>query len=209
MIRIELNYVNPSSSDFFGRLNLIVRLLTFTLLLVGSAVHAADREKTAYDFSFQSIEGEPLPLSAYRGQVVMVVNTASLCGFTTQYKFLQEVWSRYRDKGLVVLGVPSNDFGRQEPRSDAEIKQFCELNYGIDFPMTTKVGVKGKSAHPFYRWAVQELGTLAKPRWNFHKYIVDRDGRLAEWFATTTKPNAKKVTKAIELHLSRRPGVRD
>ena len=185
---------------------MIARFIAAVLMFVSSAVMAEDMTKTAYDFSFQSIEGAPLPFSAYRGNVVMVVNTASFCGFTKQYKALQAVWERFRDRGFVVLGVPSNDFGSQEPGSEKEIKQFCELNYGIDFPMTSKAHVKGQKAHPFYKWAAREKGALAKPRWNFHKYMVGRNGRLVEWFSTPTKPTATKVTRVIEEQLARSGG---
>ncbi len=176
--------------------------LIFVIITLTSFSVSADNP-SAYDYDFKSIEGEPLPLSVYRGKVVMIVNTASFCGFTKQYRELQNVWENFREQGLVVLGVPSNDFGNQEPGNEAEIKNFCELNYGINFPMTAKVHVKGANAHPFYKWAVQEKGALAKPRWNFHKYLVGRDGRLVDWFATTTKPTATKVTRAIEMQLAR------
>lgn len=183
---------------------MIARLFAVTAaLLMSFAVHAGDTPHTAYDFSFTSIEGEPLPLTKYKGKVVLVVNTASLCGFTDQYKALQSVWERYQSEGFVLLGVPSNDFGSQEPGSEKEIKQFCELNYGIDFPMTTKVSVKGKQAHPFYEWAAQEMGTLAKPRWNFHKYLIGPNGRLVEWFSSPTKPTSKRMMHAIETQLKR------
>jgi len=195
-------YVFTTQLDVAGENFMLVRILAFLNLFISGATFASEQEKSAYDFSFQTIEGQPLPLSAYTGKVLMVVNTASFCGFTRQYKSLQEVWDRYRNQGLVVLGVPSNDFGGQEPGSLSEIKQFCELNYGIDFPMTTKIRVRGKAAHPFYQWAAQQMGAQAKPRWNFHKYIVGRDGRLAAWFASSTKPSAKRVSKAIEKQLS-------
>ena len=177
---------------------MIARFIAAVLMFVSSAVMAEDMTKTAYDFSFQSIEGAPLPFSAYRVNVVMVVNTASFCGFTKQYKALQAVWERFRDRGFVVLGVPSNDFGSQEPGSEKEIKQFCELNYGIDFPMTSKVRVNGDQAHPFYRWAAQQFGFHARPRWNFHKYLIAPDGRLADWFSTGTSPTSPRVLKAVE-----------
>jgi len=165
--------------------------------LTGDAM-AQTTSGSAYDFSFTSIDGGDLPLASFAGKTVLIVNTASFCGFTDQYKGLQALWERYRDRGLVVLGVPSNDFGGQEPGSEGEIKTFCEVNYGIDFPMTTKEKVKGKGAHPFYRWAGDELGALALPRWNFHKYLIGPDGRLVDWFSTTTNPQSDKVTKAIE-----------
>ncbi|MDH3594913.1 MAG: glutathione peroxidase [Rhodospirillales bacterium] len=177
------------------------------MIMVPSLASAAEKTvATAYHFGFTSIEGEALPLESFKGKAVLVVNTASRCGFTHQYADLQTVWERYRDRGLVVLGVPSNDFGAQEPGTEAEIKQFCEVNFDVDFPMTTKVHVKGDGAHPFYSWAARELGAMAKPRWNFHKYLIAPDGRLVDWFATTTSPTSTKVMRTIEEHLPEVPG---
>lgn len=158
---------------------------------------------TAHDFSFTSIDGQPLPLKQFKGKALLVVNTASQCGFTPQYTDLQSVWARYRDKGLVVLGVPSNDFGGQEPGSSAEIKTFCEVNFDVDFPLTEKAVVSGDKAHPFYKWAAAEFGELAKPHWNFHKYLIDGNGNPVDWYATTTKPTADKVIAAIEATLAK------
>ena len=169
-----------------------------TVLALFVALPGTAQAGSAHDFTFQSIDGGPLPLSAYKGKVVLVVNTASLCGFTPQYKELQALWETYQDRGLVVLGVPSNDFGSQEPGTSAEIKDFCTTNFFITFPLADKEVVSGDGAHPFYVWAKAELGALAAPKWNFHKYLIGPDGRLVDWFATTTKPNAPKVTKAIE-----------
>lgn len=156
----------------------------------------------AYDFSFTSIEGVPLPLSDYRGKVVMVVNTASFCGFTGQYAGLQGLWERYRERGLIVLGVPSNDFGSQEPGTEAEIKTFCETEFAVDFPLTEKQQVKGEGAHAFYRWASDTLGSRNAPRWNFHKYLIGRDGSLAGSFGTLTGPESGKLVTAIESLLN-------
>lgn len=177
-------------------------LVCLAVIFSGMAAMADHTSKTAYDFSFKSIVGEPLPLSRFRGKVVLLVNTASQCGFTGQYKNLQSVWSRFRERGLVVLGVPSNDFGNQEPEEEAEIKRFCEVNFGVDFPLTNKVHVSGSKAHPFYQWAAGELGMLAKPRWNFHKYLIGPDGQLADWFSTPTSPTSGRVIKAIEAQLA-------
>ena len=184
---------------------MIVRLLALTAFFLASAVPAAADEpaKTAYDFSFTAIEGEPMPLSKFRGKVLLVVNTASFCGFTRQYGDLQAVWETYRDRGLVVIGVPSNDFGNQEPGTEAEIKSFCEVNFDIDFPLTTKQQVVGEKAHSFYAWAAREVGAEGRPRWNFHKYLVGPDGQLAGWFPTRTAPNAASVAEAIEAQLDR------
>jgi glutathione peroxidase len=177
-------------------------LLAAAWLAAGPAPAPA-RAGSAHDFAFVSIEGDPLPLSAFRGKAVLVVNTASFCGFTPQYQALAALWRRYRDRGLVVLGVPSNDFGQQEPGSAQEIKRFCETTYGVDFPLTDKVAVSGAAAHPFYRWALAELGAAAAPRWNFHKYLVSPDGRLVGWFPTRTAPDAPELLQAVEAALPR------
>lgn len=158
--------------------------------------------ETAHDFSFTAITGEAMPLDQFSGKVVLVVNTASRCGFTPQYDDLQAVYETYRDQGLVVLGVPSNDFGRQELATAEQIQSFCTVNFNITFPLADKTTVKGKDAHPFYRWAADELGVMARPRWNFHKYLVGRDGRLINWYASTTNPNGSKIRAAIEAALS-------
>ena len=175
-------------------------LAALVIFQAGPQATAAPAEN-AYAFSFSSIEGQPLPLSAYRGKALLVVNTASFCGFTRQYADLQAVWSRYRDRGLVVLGVPSNDFGNQEPGSDAEIKQFCEVNFDVDFPLTAKVHVVGEEAHPFYGWAAEVLGAGSIPRWNFHKYLVSPEGELVASFSTMTSPSSPAVIRAIEANL--------
>jgi len=184
-----------------------MRRFFILISILFSTENAAAEEVTrsAYDFSFKTITGEPLSLSDFRGKVLLVVNTASQCGFTGQYEGLQTIWTKYRDKGFVVLGVPSNDFGNQEPRPESEIKKFCEVNFHVDFPMTTKVKVSGGNPHPFYGWTAKKLGVLAKPRWNFHKYLIDTNGRLVDWFSTPTSPTSRKVINAIEKHLAHRP----
>ena len=179
----------------------IMRRLLFAIFMIIAATPVVAGQKTAHDFSFTSIDGAPLPLRQLAGKAVLVVNTASFCGFTRQYAGLQSLWRRYRDKGLVVLGVPSNDFGGQEPGTEAEIKEFCEVNFDVDFPLTEKVSVRGVEAHPFYRWAKAELGAAAAPRWNFHKYLVAPDGRLAGWFPTRERPDGERLTAAIDAVL--------
>lgn len=179
-------------------------LLLLCTLLPFTSVHAAETMKqNAHDFNFTSIDGAPMPLSGFSGKAIMVINTASKCGFTPQYEGIQALWERYREQGLVVLGVPSNDFGGQEPGSASEIKQFCEVNFNVDFPLTEKTSVKGSDAHPFYVWAGKELGVLAKPRWNFHKYLIAPDGQLVDWFSTPTSPTSDRVMKAVEKVLPR------
>jgi glutathione peroxidase len=160
---------------------------------------------TAHDFSFISIDGGDLPLADYKGKVVLLVNTASMCGFTSQYEGLQSLWSDYRDRGLVVLGVPSDDFGGQELDTNKQVKAFCTLNYGIDFPMTDIAVVAGPNAHPYYKWIADVHGSLAIPRWNFHKHVIDADGNLVDWFASTTSPHSNRLREAIETALKNRP----
>ena len=149
-------------------------------------------------FTFKSLEGEPLSLSDYQGNAILIVNTASRCGFTSQYEGLQLLWEKYRDRGLIVLGVPSNDFGGQEPGNEKEIKEFCSVNFNIDFPMTEKQTVSGSEAHPFYIWAADQLGAVSKPRWNFFKILIDPNGKAVNWFASTTSLNSRKLITAIE-----------
>lgn len=192
---------------FVSSYSAVLLVLAFLALLVLPVQADADSDPmtSAHDFEFVAIEGDRLPLSKFAGRPVLVVNTASQCGFTNQYAGLAEIWAKYRDRGLVVLATPSNDFGGQEPGSEAEIKEFCEVNYGIDFPMTGKVRVKGTDAHPFYKWAAAQFGPLAKPRWNFHKYLISPDGELVKWFSTVTPPTADKVVRAIEAQLADMP----
>jgi len=137
-----------------------------------------------------------------KGKVVFIVNTASQCGFTPQYKELQALWERFRDKQFVLLGIPSNDFGNQEPGNAAEIREFCEANYDANFPMTEKISVKGEDAHPFYQWVATYKEGAAIPKWNFHKIIIDRDGRLAAWFDSATEPQNQMVITTIERLLA-------
>lgn len=153
---------------------------------------------STHGIAFTSIDGDPLPMSSFAGKAVLVVNTASRCGFTYQYTGLQKVWERYRDQGLVVLGVPSNDFGQQEPGTEAEIKNFCEVNFDVDFPLTTKQSVKGKDAHPFFRHVAETLGEQSLPRWNFHKYLVDPEGGLVSAWSSKIEPGSAEITEAIE-----------
>ena len=152
----------------------------------------------AYQFEFVSLDGDKLPLAAWRGRPVLVVNTASFCGYTPQYRDLEALWQRYRERGLIVLGVPSNDFGEQEPGSAAEIKQFCETNYQVDFPLTEKCRVIGGDAHPFYRWVATQIGEDGAPRWNFHKYLIGPDGSLAGAWPSRVGPLDPAITGEIE-----------
>lgn len=155
----------------------------------------------AHDFAFTGLAGDALPLKDFAGKAILVVNTASECGYTPQYEELEALWQANKDKGLVVLGVPCNQFGGQEPGSEAEIGAFCRKNYGVSFPMTAKSDVKGKAAHPFYKWANDEAGLLGKPKWNFHKYLIGRDGEFVDWFSSQNKPTGPKIKQALEKAL--------
>jgi glutathione peroxidase len=155
-----------------------------------------------YEFEFVSIDGETLPLAAWRGRPVLIVNTASYCGYTPQYRDLEDLWRRYRQRGLVVLGVPSNDFGHQEPGAEAEIKAFCATNYAVDFPLTRKYPVLGATAHPFYRWIAETLGEAGSPRWNFHKYLIapggEDEGELVGAWPAQVAPTDRRIVAEID-----------
>ena len=166
-----------------------------------AAVTPAAQPASAYGFAFTDIEGAPLSMAQFKGKVVLVVNTASQCGFTSQYEGLEKLYRDNKAKGFVILGVPSNDFGGQEPGSNAEIKKFCTVNFNIDFPMTTKAVVRGPKAHPFYQWAKARLGAQAEPKWNFHKILIGRDGQPVAAFSSVTKPQSTAITAAIERAL--------
>jgi glutathione peroxidase len=182
-------------------------LALFAAAAVAADPATAQRGRTpmqnAFDFEFKALEGEKMPLAQWRGHPLLVVNTASFCGYTPQYTDLEAVWRKYRERGLVVIGVPSNDFGQQEPGSAKEIKEFCDANFDVDFPMTEKSRVIGGEAHPFFRWIAAELGEDAAPRWNFHKYLVGPDGQLAGVWPSSVKPTDAKVTAEIEKLLPR------
>jgi glutathione peroxidase len=177
------------------------RALLGAALLAPAAARAAER--SAFDFAFTALEGGPLPLSEFRGRVLLVVNTASFCGFTPQYAALQRLHDRYEPRGLVVLGVPSNDFN-QESTDARRVREFCDTMFGITFPMAGLNHVRGPNAHPFFAWAAERAGPV---RWNFHKYLVARDGRRVTGFATRVAPDAPELLRAIEQALSAPAGA--
>jgi len=162
----------------------------------------AKYEKIFFDFNINSIDGNNLELSKYKNKAILLVNVASNCGFTKQYSDLQKLWEKYEDKGLIVLGVPSNQFGGQEPGSNQEIKKFCEVNFNVNFPMTDKVDVKGTLAHPIFLWAKENYGSSAIPKWNFHKILINKDGKIQDTYSSLTKPTSKKITDEIEKILN-------
>ena len=157
-------------------------------------------DQLAHEFNFERIEGGILNLNDYRNKVIVVVNVASRCGFTNQYEDLQTLWTNYKDKNLVVVGVPTNNF-KQEPGSNKDIKDFCETNFNINFPMTEKMDVIGKNAHPFFKWTKENHGRSAVPKWNFHKIIIGKDGKVADTFTSITKPSSKKFIDLIEKEI--------
>lgn len=157
----------------------------------------ASTPNTLHGYNLQTLGGEALPLQMFAGKPLLIVNTASKCGMTPQYAGLQALWREFQGHGLVVLGVPSNDFGNQEPGDAAAIKVFCENTYGIDFPMAAKVHVRGPAADPLFKWLAAEGGYFSKPRWNFYKYLIGRDGRLKDWFGAITRPDAARFRRAV------------
>jgi glutathione peroxidase len=154
---------------------------------------------TAFDFQFEDLRGDGFPLSQFTGHPMVIANTASLCGFTPQYAGLEALWRTWRDKGLIVLGVPCNDFGNQEPGDSTAIAAFCAGKYGVGFPLTAKVHVRGPAAHPLFQWLAEEGGFLARPRWNFYKFLIGKDGQLRNWFSSLTPPGSRRFARAVEL----------
>lgn len=182
---------------------LLIIPILFAALFSSQSVEAKMENMNAYDFKFRKLhEDELLPLQQFGGKVLLIVNTASHCGFTPQYDGLEKLYQTYKDRGLVIVGVPSNDFGGQEPGTGEEIARFCRINYGVTFPMTEKEIVSGDDAHPFYVWARETLGFGTAPKWNFHKYLVDRHGKLIDYFHSTTSPDSKNIREAIEKALA-------
>ena len=157
----------------------------------------ANYEKVLYDFNIESISGEIIDFKKYKNQAVLIVNTASYCGFTKQYEDLQKLWDIYKSRGLVVIGVPSNSFN-QEKKIDKDVKKFCEVNFNINFPLTTITDVKGDKAHEIFIWAKKNHGKSAVPKWNFHKILINKDGKIEDTFNSFTNPMSKKITKKIE-----------
>ena len=161
---------------------------------------SANYNKVFYDLQINSISGELMDFKKFKDKAVLVVNTASYCGFTKQYEDLQKLWEKYESKGLVVLGIPSNSFN-QEKKSNTEVKEFCEVNFEISFPLTAIADVKGENAHEIFKWAKENHGKSAIPKWNFHKILINKDGRIHDTFASFTNPMSKKIIKEVDLIL--------
>lgn len=176
--------------------------LVAAALIAAPVAAAAPAAETLYQFSMKTIDGKPMPMAQYKGKVVLLVNTASMCGFTPQYEGLQQLHDAYKAKGFTVVGVPSGDFGDQEFGSNGEVKQFCESKFGIKFPMAEKAVVKGPKAIPVYKWAAATLGDANTPQWNFHKYLIGKDGKLIAAFGTKTTPMSPEVTGAVAKALT-------
>tara|TARA_B100000965_G_scaffold394317_1_gene406317 strand:- start:357 stop:920 length:564 start_codon:yes stop_codon:yes gene_type:complete len=157
----------------------------------------ANYDKVFFDYSIKSINGNLINLNDYRNNAILLVNVASYCGFTKQYEDLQKLWETYKEQGLIVLGVPSRSFG-QEKENENDVKNFCEVNFNISFPMTSIYDVKGKNAHDIYKWAEKNYGKNSIPKWNFHKILINKEGKIEDTFLSFTKPNSKRIVNAIE-----------
>ena len=175
----------------------MIRNFFFLIIMLGFFTKAyTDNSSLAYNYTFDGIDGNKIKLDEFKDKIIVVVNVASRCGYTPQYEGLQKLWENY-NKDLVIIGVPTNNF-KQEPGSNKEIKDFCETNFGINFPMSEKTDVIGKNAHPFYKWAKNTHGMGAIPKWNFHKIIIGKNGRIIDTFASFTKPDSKKFLSLID-----------
>ncbi len=175
---------------------IIFTILTIFMVFFNNLVKA-NYEKKFYDFNIESITGETINFSDYKDKVILVVNTASYCGFTKQYSELQELWDLYKSRGLIVLGIPSNSFN-QEKKNNEDVKEFCEVNFNINFPITAITNVKGENAHELFKWAKNNYGKSAIPKWNFHKLLINKEGKVVDTFVSFTKPMSKKIINKIE-----------
>ena len=170
------------------------------ILVMFFSTKSMSSDKSFHDFSIESISGGDIKLADYKNKVVLLVNTASQCGFTPQYAGLQKIYDRYKDDGLVVLGVPSDDF-KQELSSDDDVKKFCEIRYGVNFPLTSIQKIKGESAHPLYKWISGNTSVIGQPRWNFHKYLISKEGQILNWFSSMTSPTSEGLLNQVEQAL--------
>tara|TARA_Y100000741_G_C18229039_1_gene549050 strand:- start:786 stop:1334 length:549 start_codon:yes stop_codon:yes gene_type:complete len=178
---------------------IIIAITFFMFFFKNTAV--SDYEKIFFDFKIKSISGDIINFKDYENKVVLMVNTASFCGFTKQYAELQTLWDKYKSKNLIVLGIPSNSFN-QEKKKDDEVKEFCDINFNINFPLSTITDVKGENAHEIYKWAEDNYGKAAIPKWNFHKILINKEGKIVDTFNSFTKPLSKKIIGKIEQSLS-------
>ena len=176
------------------------KIITYIFILMISFFNKtmSENSKTLFDFKIKSISGEELNLSEFKGKTILLVNVASNCGFTSQYNDLQNLYDNYKNKGLIIVAIPSNQFGGQEPGKESEIKKFCETNFNINFPITSKYDVKGDNAHPIYLWAKETFGRSAVPKWNFHKILINKNGNIVDTFASFTNPSSNKIINKLE-----------
>ena len=183
----------------------MLRIMVYSLFLIlasfFSSNTASSYQLNAYDFKFKDIDGNIIKLSEHKGKVILIINTASFCGFTKQFEHMQTLWDEYKTKDFILIGVPSQDF-QQEHDTDAKVKEFCELTFGVNFPMTSITSVRGKNAHPFYKWAKENHGKGAVPKWNFHKIIIGKNGKVVDTFASITNPSSKTFINALEKALN-------
>ena len=177
------------------KIKLLVTLIIFMFFFKN--LSAGNYEKVFYDFKIESISGEIIDFNKYKNKVVLIVNTASYCGFTKQYGELQELWDQYKSKGLIVFGVPSNSFN-QEKKNDEDVKKFCEVNFNISFPLSSITEVKGENVHELFKWAADNHGKSAIPKWNFHKILINKEGKVEDTYSSFTKPLSNKIIKKIE-----------
>ena len=172
------------------------KILIFIYVIIG-VLMATNVHANVYKFSFNSIDGKKINLKDFKGKPILIVNTASLCGFTYQYNDIEALHKKYKQDGLIVIGIPSNDFGNQELSSNQKVKEFCSVNFNVSFLLTEITSIKGDKSHPFFKWIKREAGYLALPKWNFYKYLINREGFLFKWYASTTNPNSNKINKDI------------
>ena len=178
----------------FGMISKSFLIMLFTFFM--SITFPANSD--FYDLSFESIDGNIISLKEFKNKPIIVVNSASFCGFTYQYEQLENLYQKYKKKGLVIIAIPSNDFGGQEYKDNKKVKEFCEVNFNISFPITTITKVKGKSRHSFFKWVEKEAGYLSLPKWNFYKYLINKKGKLSSWFSSVTKPSSEKFLNELK-----------
>ncbi len=182
---------------FYKNLLILITMFMFSFFNKVDAKY----EKLFFDLSIKNIDNEIINLSSYKGKTVLLVNVASKCGFTKQYTDLQKLYDKYKEKNFLIIGVPSNQFGGQEPGTNREIKDFCETNFNITFPITNKIDVKGEDAHEIYKWAKDNYGNSTVPKWNFHKILINKEGKIQDTFNSFITPLSDKIIKQIELVL--------
>lgn len=183
------------------KINKILAIIIFSLLNIKNLTAQEMSKLNAHRFSFNSIDGKEISLAKFKNRPILIVNTASKCGFTPQYKSLVKLHKKYKDQGLVIIGVPSADFGNQEFSDKSEVKEFTDEKFNIEFLLTEINHVSGDKAHPFYLWANKEVGFFAAPKWNFHKYLIDKNGNISAWFSSATDPMSSKIQEKIKENL--------